>query len=305
MYSGLFDRALNDSSIDYPRVDLDPAVWEKEEGFYFLRQEIKDRILYLLDQYPDADLLQRAREIRVVGSIGSNLYLDNTDIDVHVVPEDFSKWNEVRVKEVQDWYEDNESLDIHVGKHPIEVYVQLNPNQDLMSVAVYDVLEDTWIEGPKIVPLDYDPEKEFSHIVDDVRQSVGDADLLVGELRRDVIDYDTIVQAMAHLPAENKGRLCARLKNKLEEIEKDIEQLYLKRKGWVDARHKASRPQTPEQARRDIELAKKWEDINAMFKYINRYNYLRAIEDLEKLIRDDSRITPNEIDIIKGTLGNV
>jgi len=301
----LLDKIFKESSIDYPRPDLDLQVWEKEDNYYFLREEVKNKILSLLDKYPEYDLLHLTREVRIVGSSGTNLYVDDSDIDVHLIPKDFSMWDEKEVKKVMDWFAKNEEIDKYVGNHPIEVYIQLNPSQDLMSAAVYDVWEDKWIIGPKIVPLDYDPYIDFSYILPDVQQAVQEADILMGELKRDVIDYDVIKKAMQKLPVEYKKKLQFRLQNKLQEIEKDIEQLYAKRKQWVDTRHKASRPETPEQAKEDVELARKWRDTNALFKFINRYHYLRAIKDLEKLVKDDGIISPSEVDIIKGVLGNV
>ena len=301
MYYNLVERVLNSSSIDFPRPDLDPAVWEKEDGYYFLREKLKNKILNLLDKYPEADLLQNSREIRIVGSIGSNLYVDDTDIDVHVVPEDFSQWNEERVKQVQKWFKENASIDTRVGNHQIEVYVQLDPRQDLLSVALYDILEDVWYVGPKIVPLDYDPYKEFSHLVDDIQSTFRGVDLGIGELRRDVIDYEVIRKAIEQLPDEQKKRLLQRLKSKLEEIERDVERLYVERGKLVNIRFKRG---TSEEAMKDVEQAKKWKDANAIFKFADRYQYLRAIGDLEELLKDGA-ITPSEIDIIKGTLGNV
>jgi len=305
VYYNLAEKTLNCSSIDFPRPDLDLGVWEKEDGYYFLREEVKNQILNLLTQYPDVDLLQDARIIRIVGSIGTNLYVDDSDIDVHIIPKDFSIWNDRKVKQVMDWFKENENLNKYVGKHPIEVYVQLNPNQDLMSAAVYDVWEDRWEIGPKIVPLDYDPYTDFSYILPLVKQAVRNADILMAELKRDVIDYDTIKKALQKLPKEHKKRLIFKLKNKLQEIETDIRKLYLEGKKWVDMRRKASSPKTAEQAKEDVELAKKWRDTNAMFKFINRYHYLKMIQELEKFLEDDNEITPGEIDIIKGVIRNV
>lgn len=297
----LFDRVLRESSIDFPRPDLDLQVWEKEDDVYFLREDVKDKILVLLHQYPEFDLLHYTQEVRIIGSIGTNLYIDDSDIDVHLIPTDFSMWDEKKVKKVMDWFAKNEKLDKFVGKHPIEIYVQLMPAQDLLSPAVYNVWEDEWVVGPVIVPLTYDPYEEFSHLEKDVRRIVQDADILVGELRRDVIDYDVIKNAMEHLPREHKKRLLTKLRNKLEEIEKDIKQLYVKRGEMVDIRF----TRVPEEAKKDVEQAQRWKDANAIFKFTNRYQYLRAIGDLEKLLKDDGEITPNEVDIIKGVVGNV
>ena len=88
----------------------------------------------------------------------------------------------------------------------------------------------------------------------------------------------------------------------MDGMEEDIEKLYKERGEWVDARREASRPATPEQALKDIELAKHWKDVNATFKFISRYQYLRVIDSLNELIEDDG-ITPDEIPIIKNILG--
>jgi hypothetical protein len=305
MYYDIIEKIIRESSVDYPRPDLDMQVWAKSDEGYVVRENVQRQILNLIDQYPERDLLQEAREIRLVGSIGSNLYVDDSDLDVHIVPEDFSTWNEDKVKEVMDWFKLNDKLDKLVGQHPIEVYVQLNPSQDLMSVAVYDLLNDDWLEGPKLVPLNYDPYNEFNYLLKDIRQSVQNADLLFGELKRDVIDYEVVKDALFHLPKDQRTRLYKKLKNKLGEIEKDIEQLYLTRKEWVDARHNASRPNSPEEAKNDIELAMKWNDTNALFKFINRYGYMKAIQDLEELIKYDNKISPQDVDVIKGVIGDV
>jgi len=241
--------SIEESSIDFPKPTLDLAVWEEKQDGYHLRRDVREKILRVLDAYEPIDLLDMAREIRIVGSIGTNLYAEDADIDVHIVPEDFSIWDDEKVSALRKWFrEQAEVIDAFVAKHPIEVSVQLNPSQDLMSDSVYDFLKDEWIVGPKIVSRDYDPYEDFSHIADDIRAAVHDADLLMGELKRDVIDFDVIKQAMNTMPLDIRKRLHLKLQNKLAEIEKDIETLYSKRKEWTDARKDASRPETPEQA---------------------------------------------------------
>jgi len=295
---------VKESSIDFPKTDLALSVWEEEDGVYHLRPEVRDKILHILDAYEPIDLEDMAREIRIVGSMGTNLYTDDADIDVHIVPKDFSGWDEDKVKALQDWFEERyEELDAYIGKHPVEVYVQLNPPQDLMSDSAYNLLDDTWLVGPKIVATDYDPYTDFSHIANDIRQATQNADLLMGELKRDVIDFDVISAAMQEMPAAEKKKLQLTLQNKLAEMEKDIEALYFKRKEWVSNRRDASKPTTPEQARNDVELAKKWKDTNATFKFINRYQYLKVIEDLEKLIAVDGDVSKEDVDVIRNIVG--
>lgn len=300
----MVEKILKESSIDFPRLDLSPSVWGKEDDSYFLKPEVKETILNIIDKYPNEDLLQTAREIRIVGSIGTNLFIDDVDIDIHIIPKDFSEWNEKKIDNVMKWFNENrDKIGGYIGTHPIEVYIQTNPNQDLLSDSCYDMLEDKWMVGPRIVPMNYNPYKDYSHIFDRLKDLVKDADILFGELKRDVIDYDTIKKAMEYMDVPNRKKLLKMLQDKLVEIEKDIEKLYSKRKEWVNMRRKASKPHSPEEALKDVELVKTWKDTNALFKYINRYQYLRVIKDLEKLVKDDGKIGPEDVEVIKNIVG--
>jgi len=300
-YSG----RLRESSIDFARKDLDPQVWKNEGNSYILQPQVKERILNVLGQYPGVDLVGMAQRIAIVGSITSNQYQDDADIDVHIVPKDITGWDAGKVTQVQQWFNvHRDDVDGWVGSHPIEIYIQTIPAQDDLSVGVYDIQKDTWLVGPKKVDLDYDPYDDFSNIADDVRSSVKNADSLFGELRRDIIDYDTIKQAMGRLSGDAKQKLLNSLRNKLEELEDNITALYGERGKWVAARRGASKPKSSQQALHDVELVKKWQDENAIFKFINRYKYLKIINGLEELLSDD-KISPNEIDKIKRIMGGV
>ena len=153
--------------------------------------------------------------------------------------------------------------------------------------------------GPSIVADDHDPYTEFAGIFDDLKASVSGADAAFGELRRDTLDYKAVVDAMGRMDADQRSKFKDRLDTKLQEIEDDIEKLYAEKDDWVAKRRDASKPTTPEEALNDVEKSKKWRDTNAEFKFINRYNYLRAINDLQKLIKDDNAITDDEVDQVR------
>jgi len=78
---------FNESSIDFPRESLDSAVWDMEDGNYVLKDEVKKQIIDLVSKYPDVPLLEIAKEIRIVGSIATNQFLDTADCDIHIVPD--------------------------------------------------------------------------------------------------------------------------------------------------------------------------------------------------------------------------
>jgi len=296
---------IKESSIDFAQEDLDSAVWVKDRyGEYTIQPGAERRIFDVLSSYTDQDLKAVAAKIRVIGSITTNQYVEETDIDVHVIPKDPEQWSEEEVKKVKKWFDTNrDKIGGFIESHPIEVYIQTNENQDLLSDGVYDLLLHRWEKGPKLMPLDYDPYEDFSDIADDLRDTVEDADKLLGELSRDVIDYDVIQSAMGRMSPDQKQHFLARLESKLQEIEDDIQSLYRVRGDLVRTRRTTSAPTSPEQALHDVELAKKWKDANALFKFVGRYNYLKTISDLKKLLADDGEISPEDIDAIKQVIG--
>ena len=293
----LVNRVL-ESIIDFPQRDLDSQIWAKTpDGQYVLREDVKKAIMDYIKSYPDFNLLDAIKELHIVGSITTNLYGDTADIDVHIVPDE-SKIpgdKEEFAKKVKKWSHRNP---VYIGKHPIELYVQLNPYQDLLSDGCYDVLKDTWIKGPRIVDLDYNPYQVFKDVMDKVREYARQADIDLGELKRDVIDYQVIKNALSRLPTEYKEQLKAELEGKLQEIEDDIRQLLRDKKLWVELRHQASQPKSPGEALEDVLASKRWQDANATFKFLDRYGYIKLITMLEELLEDD-KLEHSEVDVVK------
>lgn len=291
--------AMSESSIDFPRKDLDDAVWNKDGNTYRIKPEVRAKIFTFIKRYEDIDLITAAEEIHIVGSIGSNQYTDDADIDVHIVPKSNKGWNEDTVVALRKWFDKHrDEYDGYVEKHPIEVYIQTNSLQDMISVGNYDLINDKWLNGPTIVDKDYDPYDDFSHVADEVKALVKNADVLFGELKRDVIDFNVIKTAMEDMSQEDKKNLLQKLRLKLDEIESDIELLYKERKGFVDVR----KSMDPEKALKDIEHMKQWRDDNATFKFINRYKYLKTIGALNDVLKD-GEVTPDEMDQIKSVMG--
>jgi uncharacterized tellurite resistance protein B-like protein len=54
---------------------------------------------------------------------------------------------------------------------------------------------------------------------------------------------------------------------------------------------------------KDAELSKDWDDANALFKFMDRYRYLKIIGELEDVVADDGEVTHDEIDVIKNIMG--
>lgn len=298
---------LRESNIDYPKSELSEDVWayDPKTKKYTLRQDVEDQIFKVIAAYPNFSLIKTAKEVHITGSIGTNLYDDNTDVDVHIIPnEQYPKGDaQTRTKEIFKWYKENRDIiGGYVGNRPIEIYVQQNPAQEFLSDALYDVNNHRWLKGPLLVKSDYDPYSVYSGVLSDMKGIMGEADKDIGALKRDVIDYDTMKKALAELPADAKAKVHDHMIEKLRQIEEAIEELMATKKEWQDARKLASEPATPEEALKDVKMAREWKDKNAAFKFLSRYEYMRLIGDLEKFMEDE-KVSPEEVDQMKGLLG--
>ena len=72
----------------------------------------------------------------------------------------------------------------------------------------------------------------------------------------------------------------------------------------MDARKSSSQPTTPEQALEDVEMAGRWRDSNAIFKFLSRYRYLKVIKDLGALIKGDEDLEADDVITIKRIIGS-
>ena len=270
---------IYESVIDFPQFDLCRDVWAKRgDGIYVLREDVERAIMEYIEKCPhisEADI----DAIHIVGSICSNLYLDDTDIDIHLIPdEDFPKEKDDEVKK---WSQENPMF---IVKHPLELYVQRNENQDFLSDGCYDVLDDSWCVGPDIYDSNYNPYEVMASVIRDVQRYARAMDIDLGELGRDIYDYNKIISAISRLSGEQKVKLLKFVEKKIREIEDDIRKLLKDKKQIVDLRHHASQPKTRKQA---LSSKSKWQKVNATFKFLQRYGYLDLITKLERMLEDN------------------
>ena len=167
----------DESIIDFPKEGLCPEVWEKVIGEngqeeWGLTDEAYRKILfvteYIYECIKDTENYTYGIGAHITGSITSNCYTENSDIDVHFycTNKDATELDADKLTEaVRAHFEENlkdEDLDsAYIGKHPIEVYFQGNVFQDMMSVGCYDVLTKRWIVGPDFTDQEFNPYSEY------------------------------------------------------------------------------------------------------------------------------------------------
>ena len=311
----LLDR-LKESSIDFSRPDLCSDIWDKEGDFYRIKPDIEKTIYDALKLYDKFSLTDTVKEVHLLGSLGTNQYSEDTDLDIHLIfdeeklKEEIKKfdskgyyadedWKEQIQKDIKKFYEDKHPVNI-MG-HPLEVFYQLTPSTEYMADAFYNLTTHQWIKGPLLVDLDFDPYSQYKEIVNKLPEFLESTDLLFAELRRDVIDYGVIKNSILNIPQESQDKLKDILKDKLVQIENDIVKLYSTKKEWVAMRRDSSKPTTLDQAVDDLELVKRWKDTNALFKFLQRYQYIVLIKDLEDSI--EGGLTDDGVDKVRNILG--
>ena len=151
-----------ESTIDYPVSEgLCPEVWDRIDNGYVIKEDIKQKVTELVDK-----LLARyhieAKGVNVVGSICSNQYTDDADIDIHILVglplETSEKLNNLRKLESDKIFQDDY---LFIGLHPLEFYFQPNLYVDMGSCGCYDLMNDKWLSGPQLVDLEFDPYEEY------------------------------------------------------------------------------------------------------------------------------------------------
>lgn len=265
----------SESVLDSPKEGLDPVVWSPDEdGSYVLSPEARNKVRNVV-----AWILRNTnfREFRanLTGSIASNQWKDDSDIDVHVGSPDVTDENKDELnRELRRKFEEfaaNDPEAARIGNHPIEVYLQANPYQDLMSVGCYDIVDDKWLSGPQIVDPDYDPVSDY-----------WDEDM---DLVKDVVkdSWKIVRKAWENAMAWKMSRDPEFREERFEEV---VEQLEKARKTYDDLRAfrtSQSSPRSEDEAER-FRTSREWKVAESAFKLLDKLGYLRTFKAFSKCL---------------------
>lgn len=291
-----------ESTASFPSEDLPLDIWDKTEDSYILKPELKEKIIDALKQYPDFDLVDSAKNIRIVGSIGTNLYDEDADIDVHIEPkpEVLEGKSEEELEELQrnimGWFkEERDANGWYVNQHPLEVFFTLSPMSDYFSDTVYDLLTDSWVKTPKKYDMSYNPYTEYGDLFTEVDEVLNPTDVLLGKLHR-------LSRDAARLKDKNKQDTYDSVLSKIKET---ILALYETEDKWYEIRKRNS-AELPDELPEDpneLELSKDWKKDNTMFKFIGAiYGYKSVIGKLNDLLDDNEELLPDAIEQIPAIL---
>lgn len=276
---------VKESIMDYPRGEmLCSDIWDDNEGTYVLKDNVRELALKMANWAIEKYNLKNPL-IRLIGSICSNTYTDDADIDIHITDTSLSKEDkkELNKKLAEDFKaqfktddEDNKSK-ISINNHPIELYIQENPYTDLLSVGCYDLKENEWLEGPTIYPSDYDPFEKYYEKIYTVNE----------ELIKDIRDFILSVKEYAFtvkLSKDSSDDFKLILKEMISSI---IETASTLLEDSRNMRGALTDPKSEDDAA-SIKENEGWKLSDATFKLLGKFGYISVLKKLSNIENDIS-----------------
>ena len=290
-----FKDFIKESIIDIPRRTYAPAVFDDADT---KNPKIKSSVLKLInDQIKDFEKDYPVIKIALIGSILTKRYRNDADLDINVlfdVPKE--KQEDERVSLSQKYLSaknpDNiQGKEIPGTKHPINFYFitdqETYDDQNKKADAVFDIEKNKFIKRPDDFTFDK------SIYMKDFERKVQEIDVVKGELKRDIIDYDELQE----LKPDDILNLQEKINDKLEEIEDGIKDI-IKVGDTVDTERRSAfdTDMSPDEIRKygvKNRLPK-----NVIYKMLEKYHYLTFYKKCKKIL-DDGEVTDAEIDSLK------
>src|SRR6056300_1827024 len=287
-----FKDYILESIIDIPRRTYAPKVFDDADTKNpkikdSVKQQIETQLKEFESEYPII-------KTSLIGSILTKRYRNDADLDINVlfdVPVGKREDERVRLskKYLSASNPDNIQGKLIAGsEHPINYYFitdkETYDNQNKKADAVFDIDSNKFVKRPEDFVFDVNLYiKEFD-------KKVQEMDIIKGELKRDIIDYDELTE----LSPEDVLNLQDKINDKLEEIEDSINDI-VKIGDGVDADRRAAfdKDMSPDEIR--TYGVKNRLPKNVIYKMLEKYHYLKFYKKC-KAILDDGKVTDKEID---------
>lgn len=292
-----------ESVIDFPKATLCPEIWEKVvdangmNEIWQLKPEVKAKIMNFIQKLADLAKLQFPNEVHITGSITSNSYTENADIDIHILKYSIrepAKITQNRFVEAFKIIRETDKESTYIGTHPFEVYYQDNEFQDYMSVGCYDFLKDEWLVGPELIDQSFNPYSEYYKEVQEKSER------LANNIRNTIFSiYEMAVVLKKNINNEFGKNIRNILISKLQDAKNLFENIRQTRKIY-------SSPESIEQALK-YRSSRKWKIADASFKLFDKYGYtaiLRRFVELLDILQNSNDVDIEIIDDILSTIKN-
>lgn len=226
-----------------------------------------------------------AKGVNIVGSICSNQYTEDGDVDVHIqvdLPEDTAEaLNKLRKLEIDKVFE---NVDLMVGEshlHPLEFYFQHNIYADMGSCGCYDLMNDEWLSGPLIVDMEFDPYDEYEESWKEAFELGERAQSDLFNLTKNLYKHNAILEQSANRAVYTDDQLMSVIARRLEEVKDEIldsmNVISDLKEEMVQVRRRAGIKPKNEKEAEEMRTNKEWLTANSTFKFLQRLNVLDQV----------------------------
>lgn len=150
-------KPVQESTLQYHE-QLNPKIWDN----MVLTPEIRGKLLQIAETWRQFANIptELIKDVIITGGNCNYNYTDQSDIDLHLVI-DRNLINQDRAF-VDDYLQDKKILwtmshpDINIKGYPVELYAQDLDEQPHEGQGVYSLLNNTWIQAPRYLGLDFE-----------------------------------------------------------------------------------------------------------------------------------------------------
>jgi hypothetical protein len=286
-----FKDFIKESIIDIPRRTYAKGVFDNADS---KNPKLKSEVIgMIMKQFKEFQSEYPILKSSLIGSILTKKYRDDADLDINVlfdVPEDKRDEERLRLSKKYLSAKSTDSIqgkEIPGTKHPVNYYFitdkETYDEQNEKADAVFDIKNNKFIKKPEDFTFDTELYvKEFE-------RKVQELDVIRGELKRDIIDYNELKD----LTTDDVLNLQDRINSKLDEIEDDI-RLITKIGDNVDTERRAAfdKDMSPDEIR--MYGIKNRLPKNVIYKMLEKYHYLKFYKKCKEIL-DDGVVTDKEI----------
>ena len=291
----MYKNKLNEAVIDAPRTTYAPGVFDDHATS---NPKIKSSVREMIDnQLKEFSKEYPVLKVSLVGSILTKRYRNDADLDFNVlfdVPVEKQEEERLRLSQKYLSAKSPEKVNgrlIPGTQHPINYYFITDPkthqDQEDKADAVFDYRGNMFTKRPADFTFNM---KDY---LSAYQRKVQEIDIVKGELKRDIIDYDEL----KGLDKNDVLNLQEKINEKLEEIEQSLRDIVDIGDDVLTARRAAfDSDMTPEQI-------KKFSIKNRLpkaviYKLLEKYHYLKFYKKCKDIL-DDNKVTDAEIDSLK------
>lgn len=292
--------SINESVLDSPKEGLDPQVWTKtESGKIVFTDEAKAKtakiLKWLRDKYGISNM-----KVYIIGSITSNSYAVNSDIDLNVCSPDIGNEQEAAdlCREIKKDYAENfvpnNKKDAYIGTHPFEIYMQHNPYRCFSSVGCYDFFEEKWLIGPEFKDMDFDPASEY--------YGKGQRGLKteMKDIRNTILDiYELALVVSKSHNEEFKQKKFDNILTKLVHAKKLFTKIHNARAKYDD-----TNVDSAEEAFK-IRQNKNRTKADANYKFLDKFGYVQILRDYAQMSKDADESKPEMEEYLNKIMSSV